>query len=217
MEKQSIPTLVEDALRLHAAALARHQVRVVRQFDPVPDVLVDKHKILQILVNLISNAKYALSESTATERRLALGVKLDENNLVRVSVADNGVGIPHENLVRIFSLGFTTRQRGHGLGLHSGFFARPGNGRCPCSCIVTGRQRRDVHPGIPRPTKREIPMKTEHIENNRRILIIDDSQSIQADFRKILAASDSEDTELITARLNYSEEPLPPPGGGILN
>ena len=123
MEKQSIPTLVEDALRMHAAALARHQVHVVRQFDPVPDVLVDKHKILQILVNLISNAKYALSESAAKERRLALGVKLDENNLIRVSVADNGVGIPEENLDRIFSLGFTTRQSGHGLGLHSGFFA----------------------------------------------------------------------------------------------
>jgi ligand-binding sensor domain-containing protein/signal transduction histidine kinase len=123
MEKQSIPALVEDALRLHAAALARHKVQVVRQFGPVPEVLVDKHKILQILVNLISNAKYALSESAATERLLALGVKIDENNLVRISVADNGVGILEENLDRIFSLGFTTRQNGHGLGLHSGFFA----------------------------------------------------------------------------------------------
>jgi ligand-binding sensor domain-containing protein/signal transduction histidine kinase len=123
MEKQSIPTLVEDALRMHAAALARHKVRVVRQFDPIPDVLVDKHKILQILVNLISNAKYALSESAATERLLALGVKLGQDNKVRVSVTDNGVGILQENLDRIFSLGFTTRQGGHGLGLHSGFFA----------------------------------------------------------------------------------------------
>jgi ligand-binding sensor domain-containing protein/signal transduction histidine kinase len=123
VDKQSIPTLVEDALRMHAAALARHQVHVIRQFDPVPDAVVDKHKILQILVNLISNAKYALSESAATERRLTLGVKRDGDNLVRVSVADNGVGIPEENLDRIFSLGFTTRQKGHGLGLHSAFFA----------------------------------------------------------------------------------------------
>ena len=123
MEKQSIPMLVDDALRMHAAALARHRVQVIRQFDPIPDVLVDKHKVLQILVNLISNAKYALSESAATERLLTLGVKLDEDNLVRVSVADNGVGILEENLDRIFSLGFTTRQNGHGLGLHSGFFA----------------------------------------------------------------------------------------------
>jgi C4-dicarboxylate-specific signal transduction histidine kinase len=123
MDKQSIPTLVNDALRMHAAALARHQVQVIRQFDPIPDVLVDKHKVLQILVNLISNAKYALSESAATERLLTLGVKLDPDNLVRVSVADNGVGIAQENLDRIFSPGFTTRKSGHGLGLHSGFFA----------------------------------------------------------------------------------------------
>ncbi len=123
MEKQSIPMLVDDALRMHAAALTRHRVQVIRQFDPIPDVLVDKHKVLQILVNLISNAKYALSESAATERLLTLGVKLDKDNLVRVSVADNGVGILEENLDRIFSLGFTTRQNGHGLGLHSGFFA----------------------------------------------------------------------------------------------
>ena len=123
MEKQSIPTLVEDALRMHAAALVRHQVQVIRQFDPIPDVVVDKHKVLQILVNLISNAKYAMSESAAMERRLTLGVKLDPDNQVRVSVADNGVGMAPENLDRIFSLGFTTRQGGHGLGLHSGFFA----------------------------------------------------------------------------------------------
>jgi ligand-binding sensor domain-containing protein/signal transduction histidine kinase len=123
MDKQSIPMLVEDALRMHAAALARHQVQVMRQFDPMPDVLVDKHKFLQILVNLISNAKYALSESATRERRLALEVKLGEDNQVRVSVADNGVGILEENLDRIFSLGFTTRQSGHGLGLHSAFFA----------------------------------------------------------------------------------------------
>jgi signal transduction histidine kinase len=50
-------------------------------------------------------------------------VKLGEDNQVRVSVADNGVGILEENLDRIFSLGFTTRQSGHGLGLHSAFFA----------------------------------------------------------------------------------------------
>ncbi len=123
MEKQSIPMLVEDALRMHAAALARHHVQVMRHFDPMPDVLVDKHKFLQILVNLISNAKYALSESATRERRLALEVKLGEDHQVRVSVADNGVGILEENLDRIFSLGFTTRQGGHGLGLHSAFFA----------------------------------------------------------------------------------------------
>jgi len=42
---------------------------------------------------------------------------------VKVSVIDNGIGIPAENLTRIFELGFTTRKQGHGFGLHNGALA----------------------------------------------------------------------------------------------
>ena len=115
--------LVEDALRIHSGALERHHVRVVRNFSQVPDVLADKHKVLQILINLIGNAKYALAEKSDEDRRLTLGMKADGQNRVQISVADNGVGIARENLIRIFSHGFTTRQNGHGFGLHSGFLA----------------------------------------------------------------------------------------------
>jgi signal transduction histidine kinase len=45
------------------------------------------------------------------------------DNRIRIEVADNGMGIPAENLVRIFSHGFTTRKNGHGFGLHSGALA----------------------------------------------------------------------------------------------
>jgi signal transduction histidine kinase len=117
---QSVPTLVEDVLRLHDAALVRHNVSVVRQFDPMPDMLLDKHKVMQILINLISNAKYALSASTAEKRRLTVGVRLNGDNRLRISVADNGVGIAPENLTRVFAHGFTTHPEGHGFGLHSG-------------------------------------------------------------------------------------------------
>jgi len=120
---QSVPGLIEDALRMHDAALVRHQVTVVRRFDPVPDILIDKHKVLQILVNLISNAKYALSGSADEERRLTLGLHLNGDNRLRISVTDNGMGIAPENLTRIFSHGFTTRHDGHGFGLHSGALA----------------------------------------------------------------------------------------------
>jgi signal transduction histidine kinase len=47
-------------------------------------------------------------------------VGLDNNNHVAISIIDNGVGIPAENLARIFNHGFTTRRDGHGFGLHSG-------------------------------------------------------------------------------------------------
>jgi signal transduction histidine kinase len=118
-----VPALIDDALHMHDAALVRHQVSILRQFDPLPDMLLDRHKVLQILVNLISNAKYALAGSTAGERRLTLGVHLNGDSVVRISVADNGMGIASENLTRIFSHGFTTRSDGHGFGLHSGALA----------------------------------------------------------------------------------------------
>ncbi|MCX6924157.1 MAG: ATP-binding protein [Verrucomicrobia bacterium] len=127
LEFQSVPALFEDALRMHAADLLRHHVNVIRQFDPSPDILLDKYKVLQILINLISNAKYALAGSTAEDRRLTLGMHLngDNNggNRVRISVVDNGIGIAPEDLTRIFAQGFTTRSNGHGFGLHSGALA----------------------------------------------------------------------------------------------
>ena len=61
-EPVQLAELVEDALRINAAGLTRHQVKVERHLAPLPPVLTDKHKVLMILVNLISNAKYAMDE-----------------------------------------------------------------------------------------------------------------------------------------------------------
>jgi signal transduction histidine kinase len=115
--------LVEDALRLNSAALGRHHIEVRREYAPnLPPLNLDKHKALQVLVNLIHNAKYACSQPDLSERRLTLRVANGEGRL-RISVIDTGVGIPRENLTRIFSMGFTTRRNGHGFGLHSGALA----------------------------------------------------------------------------------------------
>jgi signal transduction histidine kinase len=81
---------------------------------------VDKHKVLQILVNLIRNAKYALDDGAPAEKLMTVQVAASGEDRVRISVMDNGVGIPQENLVQIFGHGFTTRRDGHGFGLHSG-------------------------------------------------------------------------------------------------
>ena len=83
---------------------------------------VEKHKILQILVNLLRNAKYACDESGRADKRLTVRVANGQERL-KISVIDNGVGIPPENLTRIFNHGFTTRKDGHGFGLHSGALA----------------------------------------------------------------------------------------------
>jgi signal transduction histidine kinase len=122
MEVVGVAELVEDCVRINGAALERHGVEVVRDFTPVPRINVDKHKILQILVNLVRNAKYACEESLRGDKRVTLRVDAVEGR-TRISVIDNGVGIVPENLARIFNHGFTTRESGHGFGLHSGALA----------------------------------------------------------------------------------------------
>jgi len=115
--------LVEDALRINAGMLQRHQIEVERQQDlHLPTVSVDKHRVLQILVNLIRNATHACDEAKVDRKNVTVQIHDDARRL-RISVRDNGVGIARENLTRIFNLGFTTRKDGHGFGLHSGALA----------------------------------------------------------------------------------------------
>jgi PAS domain S-box-containing protein len=121
-ETVEVVDLVEDSLRLNAGAFVRHGVTLRREFSDVPKIAVDKHKVLQILVNLVRNAKYACDEAGRTEKLIILRVESAANG-VRISVIDNGVGILPENMGRIFNHGFTTRQSGHGFGLHSGALA----------------------------------------------------------------------------------------------
>ena len=116
--------LVEDALRLNTAALSRHDVQVVRDFAPAPRVTVEKVCVLQILVNLIRNAKYAMDDAAPPVKTLRIAIRPgDTPGWVAFAVIDNGVGIPAENLEKIFLHGFTTRRGGHGFGLHTSILA----------------------------------------------------------------------------------------------
>ena len=89
----------------------------------MPVISMDKHKVLQILVNLIRNAKYAMDATARRDKRLTVSIRLNPENFVELSVTDNGIGISRDNLTRIFSHGFTTKRDGHGFGLHSGAIA----------------------------------------------------------------------------------------------
>jgi PAS domain S-box-containing protein len=122
-EPVEIASLIEDSLRLNSSALDRHRVELKRDFEPVPTTLVDKHKVLQILVNLISNAKYAVSAVPRADKLVIVRVRQEGNDRIKIEVNDNGIGIAPDNLTRVFAHGFTTRPDGHGFGLHSGALA----------------------------------------------------------------------------------------------
>jgi len=120
IEKVRLADLVGDALQMHAVGFARHGVEVVRDYADVPLALIDQHKVMQILVNLINNAKHSLAEAHRVDGRITVKISRCAADRFQIAVTDNGVGISAENLTRVFSHGFTTRRDGHGFGLHSG-------------------------------------------------------------------------------------------------
>ena len=115
--------LVGDALKMNAGSLAKHRITIVQDYESVPKVLVDKHKVLQILVNLLRNAKQAVDESGREDRHVRVTIQNNGGDFVKIGIHDNGMGIAAENLNRIFSHGFTTKKTGHGFGLHSAALA----------------------------------------------------------------------------------------------
>jgi len=115
----AVQDLVNDALRMNAGALSRHQIVVAQDIAPLPELPMDRHRTLQVLVNLISNAKQAMDADAAAGHHLRIRAWRDEDGSLCLSVQDEGDGIAPENLSKIFAHGFTTRPKGHGFGLHS--------------------------------------------------------------------------------------------------
>jgi PAS domain S-box-containing protein len=129
VESVQINDLMEDALRMNAASMARHQITVIREYADVPLLRLDKHLVLQILINLIGNAKYAMDSVPDRSHHITLRTEmtaLADGPGLRILVKDDGEGIAPENLVRLFAHGYTTRKNGHGFGLHSCALAAKG-------------------------------------------------------------------------------------------
>ncbi|MDV6032159.1 MAG: PAS domain-containing protein [Phycisphaera sp. RhM] len=111
--------LIRDVLTANKESLNKHAIEVIEEIaDPDPTMASDKHRILQILINLVCNAKDSLLEAGVPEPTILLRT-WTEHDHVCFEVADNGVGIQTDDLNKIFQHGFTTKVHGHGFGLHS--------------------------------------------------------------------------------------------------
>jgi C4-dicarboxylate-specific signal transduction histidine kinase len=120
-EAASVEDLMEQALLMGMPEPEKYGIRVVREYVHAPAIMTDRHHVLQILVNVITNAKNAMVEYPGNAHCLTARILLppDRTGSVRLEVTDTGGGIKAENLPRLFAQGFTTRKAGHGLGLHS--------------------------------------------------------------------------------------------------
>jgi signal transduction histidine kinase len=118
-----VKSVVEDALKISGDDFSIHNITVQRDYCELKPIMVNKIKLLQIMINLIMNAKQALVESPQTNKMITLKITEPNKNVFTIEVTDNGIGISSEALKQLFQYGFTTKKTGHGFGLHSSSIA----------------------------------------------------------------------------------------------
>jgi two-component system NtrC family sensor kinase len=119
LESFLVSDTIVDAVHLNRGSFQRHTIKLEQEIIDEPKIESDKHRLLQILVNFIQNAKNACDEHPKNQKTIWIGSKQCSGNTLEMWVADNGVGILPENMPKLFQHGFTTRAEGNGFGLHS--------------------------------------------------------------------------------------------------
>lgn len=122
MSRTSLNDVVDRVLSLIQYQINRNNVEINVELDPdLPKVLANEHQLDQVLINFLLNARDALENSTGNKKIIISTQirKSDQTTYAIASVADNGEGIPQENITKIFNPFFTTKAatRGTGLGL----------------------------------------------------------------------------------------------------
>jgi signal transduction histidine kinase len=117
-ENVKLADIIEDSLIIQSGSIERHGIIVSKEFQETPEIMVQKTKLVNILVNLIKNAKDAMIGMAPGDKKLNISIRGEEASIV-IRFQDAGCGIAPENINKIFSYGFTTKKGGHGFGLHS--------------------------------------------------------------------------------------------------
>jgi NO-binding membrane sensor protein with MHYT domain len=118
-----LDALMDEAFLITGFDPGRHNIKVVKNYDKLKPLLVNKIKLVQVLVNLFHNAKDSLAVTNKLEKILTIEYGALKNSNFYIKVTDNGVGISAKNLNNIFMHGFSTKEGGHGFGLHASAIA----------------------------------------------------------------------------------------------
>jgi PAS domain S-box-containing protein len=110
--------IMEKAFVLQLGSLNKYGIEVEKTYEDVPAVYAQKTKLMQILVNLLKNAKESVLATDGKEKKLQVRIRT-KDEYVTLSIQDNGKGIDKANLAKLFTYGFTTKKNGHGFGLNT--------------------------------------------------------------------------------------------------
>jgi NO-binding membrane sensor protein with MHYT domain len=113
----SVNELLDETILITGLNL-KSEITLIKNYEKITPIVIDKVKLLQIFVNLLTNAKDAVLLSPNDNKTISITTYV-KNNMIVVEVKDNGMGILPENLTKIFYHGFTTKEAGHGFGLHT--------------------------------------------------------------------------------------------------
>lgn len=121
-ESVDLAGAIDGVLKMNANSFKGIQISVAKDYQDQIVLALNKHKFLQIIINLVTNAKHAICDTDGDQRLLNVSIR-KVNGFAEISVTDSGIGISATNLAKIFGHGFTTKKNGHGFGLHSSALA----------------------------------------------------------------------------------------------
>lgn len=119
----AINELLDEALLVTGIGKISEKIHIEKKYASLDSINLDKVKLLQILINILHNAKDSVLTANSTDKKITIETGTSTNKMFFIKITDTGVGILPENLTRIFSYGFTTKHDGHGFGLHSSAIA----------------------------------------------------------------------------------------------
>lgn len=119
-EKVNLKELINDSIVITGLNTIKTKINLLLRLEDLPNQIINKHKVVQILVNLLKNSKEALLEYESNqEKTIIVELKKNSEKTFQIIVSDNGPGVDPKNIANLFRHGFTTKKTGHGFGLHS--------------------------------------------------------------------------------------------------
>lgn len=118
-ERVNVFTAIDAALKIQESNLLKKKIKIEKKYTDVESIVAQKSKLIHIFINILKNGAEALVKKPLDDRKITIEVSRNSSKDVIIRIADNGMGIRKDDLKKIFQYGFSTKDDGHGFGLHT--------------------------------------------------------------------------------------------------